>query len=101
MSSQQMQFLLPDLLFLCPLKGGTNPHYGEVGPESATWINNYYHVFTDRKRAYLSKCSAELLASFVYPYVGYEQFRTCCDYVCRRVAAFLLLSALLLINNRR
>ena len=81
MSSQEVQFLLPDLLSICPLKGGTNPYYKEAGAESAAWINSY-NVFTDRKRAHFIQGVNELLVCNTYPYAGYEQFRTCCDFVC-------------------
>ncbi|KAG6832817.1 Linoleate 10R-lipoxygenase cop4 [Tricholoma furcatifolium] len=74
------QFLLPDLLATCPLDGGVNPHYEQGAAESRAWINGY-NVFTDRKRAFFVLGSNELLVSHVYNYAGYEQFRTCCDFV--------------------
>ncbi|THV02877.1 terpenoid synthase [Dendrothele bispora CBS 962.96] len=74
------QFLLPDLLALCPLKGATNPHHQEAGAESSAWINSF-NVFTDKKRAFFVQGCNELLVSHTYPYAGYEQFRTCCDFV--------------------
>ena len=92
MSSPQVQFLLPDLLSICPFKGGTNPHYDEAGPESAAWVDSF-NVFTDRKRAYIVQCTTELPVSFTHPYAGYEQFRTCCDMAS---CVFLLLFIFLL-----
>ncbi|KAK7044139.1 Sesquiterpene synthase 10 [Paramarasmius palmivorus] len=74
------QFLLPDLLAICPLSGSTNPHYEEARGESSAWINSY-DVFTDRKRAYFVQGCNELLVAHTYPYAGYEEFRTCCDFV--------------------
>lgn len=74
------RFYLPDLLALSPLKGATNPYYIKAGAESSRWINNY-NVFTDRKRAFFVQGCNELLVSHTYPYAGYEQFRTCCDFV--------------------
>ncbi|KAE9408444.1 terpenoid synthase [Gymnopus androsaceus JB14] len=74
------QFRLPDLIATCPLKGDINPHYKEAGAESAAWINSY-NVFTDRKKAYFMQGCNELLVAHTYPYAGYEQFRTCCDFV--------------------
>lgn len=74
------QFTLPDLLSVCPLNGSTNPHYKEAAAESRAWINSY-NVFTDEKRAFFIQGSNELLVSHTYPYAGYEQFRTCCDFV--------------------
>ncbi|KIP11163.1 hypothetical protein PHLGIDRAFT_114823 [Phlebiopsis gigantea 11061_1 CR5-6] len=73
-------FILPDLFAVCPLKGSTNPHYAAAARESRDWINSY-NVFTDRKRAFFIQGSNELLVSHTYPYAGYDQFRTCCDFV--------------------
>jgi len=80
MSSAPRQFVLPDLLALTPLKGDTNPHYLKAAAESSAWVNRY-NIFTDRKRAFFIQGSNELLVSHTYPYAGYEQFRTCCDFV--------------------
>lgn len=80
MVSTKLQFTLPDLLAACPFKDATNPHYKEAAAESRAWINSY-NVFTDRKRAFFVQGSNELLCSHVYAYAGYEQFRTCCDFV--------------------
>lgn len=80
MSSTTRQFILPDLLAMTPFKGSTNPHYLAAAAESSAWINSY-NVFTDRKRAFFVQGSNELLVSHTYPYAGYEQFRTCCDFV--------------------
>ncbi|PCH42339.1 terpenoid synthase [Wolfiporia cocos MD-104 SS10] len=80
MSSSPRQFMLPDLIAMCPLKGSTNPHYVKAAAESSAWINSY-NLFTDRKRAFFIQGSNELLVSHTYPYAGYEQFRTCCDFV--------------------
>ncbi|KAL0954655.1 hypothetical protein HGRIS_003606 [Hohenbuehelia grisea] len=74
------QFVLPDLLSMCPLEGFTNPHYERAAEESRAWINSY-NVFTDRKRAFFVQGCNELLVSHTFPYAGYEEFRTCCDLV--------------------
>ncbi|KAF9000618.1 isoprenoid synthase domain-containing protein [Cyathus striatus] len=80
MVAAERSFRLPDLLSICPLKDSTNSHYKEAAAESRAWINSY-NVFTDRKRAFFVQGSNELLCSHVYSYAGYEQFRTCCDFV--------------------
>ncbi|KAK7463064.1 Sesquiterpene synthase 10 [Stygiomarasmius scandens] len=77
---EPQQFILPDLLSCCPLKGATNPHYRQAGAESAAWINSY-NIFTDQKRAFFIQGCNELLVSHTYPYAEFEQFRTCCDFV--------------------
>jgi hypothetical protein len=80
MSPALKQFILPDLLPVCPFKGSTNPHHSTAGAESSSWVNSY-NIFTDRKRAFFIQGSNELLVSHTYPYADYEQFRTCCDFV--------------------
>ncbi|KDQ53197.1 hypothetical protein JAAARDRAFT_162104 [Jaapia argillacea MUCL 33604] len=80
MSSRQQQFYIPDLLSICPLRGSTNPHYEKARVESSAWISSY-NLFSDRKRLFFILGSNELLVSHTYPYAGYEQFRTCCDFV--------------------
>jgi hypothetical protein len=80
MRSRETQFTLPDLLAGCPLEDATNPWYKQAAAESRAWINSY-NIFTDRKRAFFIQGSNELLCSHVYCYAGYEQFRTCCDFV--------------------
>ena len=74
------QYILPDFLATCPLKGGTNPYYEQGAAESRTWINSH-NVFSDRKRAFFVLGSNELLVSHAYSYAGFEEFRTCCDFV--------------------
>ncbi|KAJ3515769.1 hypothetical protein NMY22_g14362 [Coprinellus aureogranulatus] len=74
------QFTLPDLASVCPLEARTNPHYKEAAAESKAWVNSY-NIFTDRKREFFILGAAELLCSYSYPYAGYEQFRTSCDFV--------------------
>ncbi|KZT07700.1 terpenoid synthase [Laetiporus sulphureus 93-53] len=80
MFSAPRQFVLPDLLAVTPFKGSTNSHYSKAAKESNAWVNSY-NVFSDRKRAFFIQGSNELLVSHTYPYAGYEQFRTCCDFV--------------------
>ncbi|KAH7930241.1 terpenoid synthase [Leucogyrophana mollusca] len=81
MSSPFLEYTLPDLFSLCPLEfGDANPHYKEAGADSAAWVNQY-DVFTHKKRAFFVQGCNELLCCRVYPYAGYEEFRTCCDFV--------------------
>lgn len=79
-SASPRRFILPDLLSLCPFESSTNPHYARGSAESRAWIDSY-DIFTDKKRAFFIQGCNELLVSYVYPYAGYEQFRTCCDFV--------------------
>ncbi|OBZ72724.1 Linoleate 10R-lipoxygenase COP4 [Grifola frondosa] len=65
---------------MAPFKGSFNPHYAEASAESSAWINSY-RVLSDRKRAFFLQGGSELLCAYAYPYAGYEQFRTCCDFV--------------------
>ena len=89
------QFYLPDLLALStPFKGSTNPHYKRGAAESRAWINSF-NVFTDRKRAFFIQGCNELLVSHTYPYAGYEQFRTCCDFVSIQSSFNIVMHALM------
>ncbi|KAF8348882.1 isoprenoid synthase domain-containing protein [Amanita rubescens] len=80
MSFGTRQFILPDLKSQCPFKGSVNPYYLDASAESRAWINSF-NVFTDRKQAFFIQGCNELLVSHTYPYAGYEQFRTACDFV--------------------
>lgn len=74
------RFALPDLFAICTFDHSFNPHYERAAAESSAWIDSF-HVFRDRKRAFFIQSNAELLAGFVYPYAGYEELRTCCDFI--------------------
>lgn len=74
------RFILPDLFAICPFSHSFNPHFERAAAESSAWIDSF-HVFRDRKRAFFMQSNAELLAGFVYPYAGYEELRTCCDFI--------------------
>ncbi|KAI0635720.1 terpenoid synthase [Trametes polyzona] len=80
MAAKQQQFILPDLLSLCPFEDATNPHYVQCAEESSAWVKSY-NIFSERKLAFLMQGSSELLVSHAYPYAPYEQFRACCDFV--------------------
>lgn len=71
---------LPDLLSACPIKPCKNPHYEKGASESSSWINSY-NVFSASKKAALARDYNELLVAHTYPDAGYEEFRTCCDFV--------------------
>ena len=78
--SQPASFVLPNLHAVCPFKAGTNPHYIKASTESSQWISSF-KIFSEEKLAFFKKSGAELLCSHVYYYTGYEQLRTCCDFV--------------------
>ncbi|TFK72973.1 terpenoid synthase [Pluteus cervinus] len=80
MNSSTKYFKLPDLLASCPFPVAISPYYAEAAAESRAWVNSY-NILTDRKRAFLLQGFSELLCSYVYPYAGYQQLRTCCDFV--------------------
>lgn len=84
------QFMLPDLKSQCPFRGSVNPYYFDASAESRAWINSF-NIFTDRKQAFFIQGCNELLVSHTYPYAGYEQFRTACDFVRSAFAYPLLL----------
>lgn len=76
------QFTLPDLFALSSaFPDATNPHWKRACAESRDWVNSY-RVFSDEeRRAFFTQGQSELLCSHAYPYAGYEQFRTCCDFI--------------------
>ncbi|TCD63578.1 terpene cyclase [Steccherinum ochraceum] len=80
MSAHPTTFTLPNLHALCPFTSSTNPHYLQASTESSAWISSF-KVFSAEKLAFFKKSGAELLCSHVYHYTGYEQLRTCCDFV--------------------
>jgi len=74
-----MQFTLPDLIALCPFPWSTSQHKGAAA-ESAAWVDSF-NVFSDRKRAFFLQSYSELLVSHTYSDAGYDELRTCCDFV--------------------
>ena len=74
------KIVLPDLLSICPIEGSTSPHYEAAAAESRAWVNGF-NMFHGEKLTFFLTGSNELLVSHTYPYAGYEQFRTACDFV--------------------
>ncbi|KAF8652264.1 hypothetical protein AX16_004480 [Volvariella volvacea WC 439] len=75
-------YTLPDLQAVCPLKGGTNPHYKKGAAESRAWVDSFQlDIFNNNAAAIIKRSSVELLASYTYPTTAYPQFRTCCDFL--------------------
>ncbi|TFK69425.1 terpenoid synthase [Pluteus cervinus] len=82
MRSLPRSYLLPDLLNVCPLKGGVNPHYKKAAAESRAWVDSFnLGIFHNNASAIIKRSSVELLACYTYPAVGYDEFRTCCDFL--------------------
>ena len=74
------KIILPDLATDCTFKWSVNPHYERARDESCAWIESF-KVFTDRKGALFKIYNSELLAALTYPYAGFEELRTCCDFI--------------------
>lgn len=51
-----------------------------IGLESANWIESF-GIFQGAKRAQYRAAAADLLAARTYPYAGYEDYRTACDFL--------------------
>lgn len=51
-----------------------------TGLESANWIESF-GIFQGAKRAQYRAAAADLLAARTYPYAGYEDYRTACDFL--------------------
>lgn len=80
-TNSSTQYRLPDLVSLSTsFTDATNLHWTRASIESNEWINSY-NVFSDRRSVFFRQGQSELLASHAWPYAGYEEFRTCCDYV--------------------
>ncbi|CAL1716774.1 unnamed protein product [Somion occarium] len=79
MASTTATYKLADLIPLVPLHGRTNPHYAAAAAESSRWVLSF-NVFSGRKREFFAQSRSELLCSHAYPYAGYEELRTCCDF---------------------
>ena len=74
------KIILPDLVTGCSFTWSVNPHYERACDESGAWIESF-KVFSDRKRAIFKVYNSELLVALTYSYAGFEELRTCCDFV--------------------
>ena len=68
------QFVLPDLLTIIPYPWSCNPHHPEASVDAAAWLDSFDLLNAKAKRGLL-----ELSAAYMYPDVGLEELRTCCD----------------------
>ena len=67
---------LPDLLSQCPFPPSTNPHYEVSGPNTAAWLDKYFH---GDALVRLKQARTDLLINYTYPYVSPEFFQLCSD----------------------
>lgn len=74
------QFTLPDLTKIVPFQWSSNPHYPRASAESSAWINGF-NLLNEDKVVKHKVDMLELLASYAFPYTGFEELRTCCDLV--------------------
>ncbi|EMD33349.1 hypothetical protein CERSUDRAFT_160256, partial [Gelatoporia subvermispora B] len=75
-----IEYVLPDLFKLCPLKPLLNPHYSQVALESSVWINSF-GIFAGCKLDDFMRGGSELLCARTYPDADYDKLRICCDFV--------------------
>ncbi|TFY78436.1 hypothetical protein EWM64_g5579 [Hericium alpestre] len=81
MSSSAVQFTIPDLFGLSTVfTDAVNPHWERASAESRAWVNGF-QMFNDKRAAFFLSGQSELLVSHAYPYAGYEEYRTVCDFV--------------------
>lgn len=78
--SEHSELLLPDLISICPFPWSPSPYHVRGSDESMQWVDSY-NIFADRKRAFFIMENGAILASYVYSYAEYEEFRTCVDFV--------------------
>ncbi|THH10888.1 hypothetical protein EW145_g1027 [Phellinidium pouzarii] len=80
MGSSPEIFRIPDFLSMCEYASSLNPCYKAAGVESLTWFDSF-SVLTPRKRTMFIHSNADLLVAYTYPYAGYDEFRTCLDFI--------------------
>lgn len=80
MTGSARQFILPDLTTVVPFQWSSNPHYPIASAESSAWINGF-NLLNDDEAVKHKRDMLELLASYVFPYTGLEELRTCCDFM--------------------
>lgn len=80
MGSLPETFRIPDFLSMCNYASAVNPCYKEAGAESLAWFDSF-SVLSPRKRVMFIHSNADLLVAYTYPYAGYEEFRTCLDFI--------------------
>ena len=73
-------YRLPDLHSLCPWKACFNPHHDAAAAASSQWVLSY-NALKGKKLEFFKEGGSELLCAWAYPYAGYEELRTCCDFV--------------------
>ncbi|KAH9929557.1 terpenoid synthase [Epithele typhae] len=79
-SNSPVTFLLPDLHALTPFKGGFNPNHDRFQYERAERNALYSHL-PERKRAFFSAMTGELLTAHSCPYATFERLRVLRDFI--------------------
>ena len=74
------ELVLPDLVSICPFPWSESPYHAQGSAESTQWALSY-NLFADRRRAVFIMENGAILASYVYSYAGYKEFRTCVDFL--------------------
>jgi hypothetical protein len=77
---QSVEFILPNLFVISPLKPALNPHYKKAGAESAAWVDSF-KFFDGKVREQFIRSDFELLAALAFPTANCDDFRTICDYM--------------------
>jgi Delta6-protoilludene synthase len=76
--SAKKYFQLPDLTEGWPFIRTINPHFHEVAPSSADWIDNF-NAFSKKRRIAFRKANFGLISSLAYPHASPAHLRTGCD----------------------
>ena len=71
-------FQLPDLTEDWPFPRIINPHFKDVAPVSADWIDDF-NAFSFKRRVAFRKANFGLIASLAYPHASTEHLRAGCD----------------------
>ncbi|EIN07850.1 terpenoid synthase [Punctularia strigosozonata HHB-11173 SS5] len=76
--SSLTQVLLPDLVKPFDTRRSVNSFHSTVGLEASAWVNSF-NIFSGSRPTLFTEAKTELLAGYVCPSVGREEYRMCCD----------------------
>ncbi|OJA16455.1 hypothetical protein AZE42_04671 [Rhizopogon vesiculosus] len=81
MSSEPIQYTIPDLLSLFPFVfPKANAHFKECTAESKAWVRSF-NILDEKRTAISEKAQAGLLCALTYSYAAHEEFRMTCDFL--------------------
>ncbi|KAG8908272.1 hypothetical protein FRB99_007805 [Tulasnella sp. 403] len=79
-SSEPIQFILPDIIEYCPFELKVNPNYPAASAESDAWFDSF-NIHKGDKYAEFHRARFGLLTAMSYPEADYTHLRNCCDFM--------------------